>query len=185
MEPDRVGAVARSADPARGERRPGLAVVTVTRSPGAALDRFLDSVQAATTWPVRVVLADLGSTDGAPERAAQRDGVALLHLREDIGRAAGANRGVAELGPDVGWIAIADPDVEYGEGSLDELLAAAARHPRAGVLGPLVRDPDGPVRPSAGDLPAGRVLPALAGTLLGTAPAVAPAVEGPVGWLGG
>ncbi|MGH3569340.1 MAG: dTDP-Rha--alpha-D-GlcNAc-pyrophosphate polyprenol alpha-3-L-rhamnosyltransferase, partial [Pseudonocardia sp.] len=49
----------------------------------------------------------------------------------------------------------------------------------------LVRDPGGAVRPSAGDLPAGRVLPALAGTLLGTAPAVAPAVEGPVGWLGG
>lgn len=185
VEPDRCGVVARSADAVPGGQWLGLAVVTVTRSPGKALDRFLDSVQAATTGPVHVVLVDAGSTDGAPERAAQRDGVALLCLHEDIGRGAGANRGVVELGPDVGWIAIVAPDVEYGEGSLDELLAAAVRHPRAGALGPRVRDPGGTVRPSAWELPSSRMLPALVDTLLGAAPAVAPAAEGPVGWLGG
>ncbi|HEY8371180.1 MAG TPA: dTDP-Rha--alpha-D-GlcNAc-pyrophosphate polyprenol alpha-3-L-rhamnosyltransferase, partial [Pseudonocardiaceae bacterium] len=51
-----------------------LAVVTVTYSPGEVLDRFLDTLTKATSRRVRVVLADNGSVDGAPERAAERDG---------------------------------------------------------------------------------------------------------------
>lgn len=46
-----------------------IAVVTVTYFPGETLDRFLDTLSAATDRRVRVVLADNGSTDGAPERA--------------------------------------------------------------------------------------------------------------------
>src|SRR5581483_7484909 len=45
-----------------------LAVVTVTYSPGDTLETFLDSVVKATSRPLRVLLADNGSTDGAPER---------------------------------------------------------------------------------------------------------------------
>jgi N-acetylglucosaminyl-diphospho-decaprenol L-rhamnosyltransferase len=164
---------------------PPLAVVTVTRSPGEALDRFLDSLKAATTRPMRVVLADTGSTDGAPERAAERDGVTLLRIGEDVGRGAAVNRAVAGLGPEVEWVAVADPELEWGEGALDALLAAAERRPRAGVLGPLVRDPDGAVRASAWELPPARALPALAAAAGGRPPVASPAVEGTVGWLSG
>src|SRR3989442_9002213 len=55
-----------------------VGVVVVTYSPGEALDRFLDTLEKATTRPYRVVLADNGSTDGAPERAALRSRLALL-----------------------------------------------------------------------------------------------------------
>lgn len=132
---------------------PAAAVVSVTSSPGEALDRFLDSVKAATDRPVRVLVADLGSTDGAPERAAERDGVELLRLGEALAHAAAVNRAVAELGPTTDWIAVADPGVEWSDGALDELLAAAARHPRAGALGPAITHPDGAVQPSAWELP--------------------------------
>ena len=37
----------------------------------------------------------------------------------------------------------------WGPGSIDELLEAARRWPQAGTLGPLIRDPDGSVYPSA------------------------------------
>ncbi|HEX2299115.1 MAG TPA: glycosyltransferase, partial [Pseudonocardiaceae bacterium] len=84
-----------------------LAVVTVTYSPGATLETFLDSVAKATTRPVRVLLADNGSTDGAPERAAQRDGVSLLRIGENVGYGTAANRAVVELGPEVGWVVVA------------------------------------------------------------------------------
>jgi N-acetylglucosaminyl-diphospho-decaprenol L-rhamnosyltransferase len=126
-----------------------LAVVTVTYSPGETLERFLDSLTKATTRPVRVVLADNGSTDGAPEKAAGRDGVRLLRTGENLGYGAGANRGVAELPDDVGWVVIANPDVEWRPGSLDELLEAGERWPRGGAFGPLIREPNGTVYPSA------------------------------------
>ncbi len=48
---------------------------------------------------------------------------------------------------------VANPDVQWGPGSIDVLLDAAARWPRAGALGPLIRDPDGSVYPSARHLP--------------------------------
>jgi N-acetylglucosaminyl-diphospho-decaprenol L-rhamnosyltransferase len=131
-----------------------LAVVTVTYSPGETLAAFLDSLPAATTRPVRVVLADNGSVDGAPEKAAEREGVELLRIGENVGYGTAANRGIAQLGPEVGWVVVANPDLVFGEGSLDTLLAAAKRLPRAGALGPLIRDPDGAVYPSARRLPA-------------------------------
>src|SRR3954452_25084499 len=103
-----------------------LAAVTVTYSPGETLDRFLDTLAKATTLPVQVVLADNGSKDGEPERAAaERDDVTFLPTGGNIGYGGGLNRGVVALSDDVGWIVLANPDVEWGEGSLDKLLEAA------------------------------------------------------------
>jgi N-acetylglucosaminyl-diphospho-decaprenol L-rhamnosyltransferase len=131
-----------------------LAVVTVTYSPGDTLETFLDSVGKATSRPLRVLLADNGSIDGAPEHAMRRDGVQLLHIGENVGYGTAANRGIAEFGPEVGWVVVANPDIEWHPGSLDELLAAGERWPRAAALGPLIRQPDGAVYPSARLLPA-------------------------------
>ncbi|MCE0768257.1 glycosyltransferase family 2 protein [Pseudonocardia kujensis] len=130
-----------------------LAVVTVTYSPGDTLESFLDSLKAATARPTRVVLADNGSVDGAPERAAERDGVELLRIGENVGYGTAANRAVAGLGPEIGWVVVANPDLVWGEGAIDTLLEAATRWPRAGALGPLIREPDGTVYPSARLLP--------------------------------
>ncbi|MDQ2708380.1 MAG: glycosyltransferase family 2 protein [Actinomycetota bacterium] len=127
-----------------------LAVVTVTYSPGDSLAAFLDSLAQATNRPHTVVLADNGSLDGAPERAvAERPGVWLLRIGENVGYGSAANRAIAGLGREFGWVVVANPDVVWRPGSLDELLAAAERTPRAGALGPLIRDSDGVVYPSA------------------------------------
>ena len=128
-------------------------MVTVTYSPGETLETFLDSLVKASSRPLRVVLADNGSTDGAPERAARREGVSLLRIGENIGYGSAANRGIVQLGPEVGWVVVANPDIEWHPGSLDELLAAGQRWPRAGALGPLIRQPDATVYPSARLLP--------------------------------
>jgi N-acetylglucosaminyl-diphospho-decaprenol L-rhamnosyltransferase len=126
-----------------------LAVVIVTYSPGETLARCLDTLEKATTRPVKVVLADNGSTDGAPEQAAQRDNVELLHTGGNLGYGTGANRGVATLGPEYGWIVVANPDLEFGAGSLDTMIEAADRWPRGGAFGPLIREPSGRIYPSA------------------------------------
>nr|CTQ92874.1 dTDP-Rha:A-D-GlcNAc-diphosphoryl polyprenol, A-3-L-rhamnosyl transferase WbbL [Kibdelosporangium sp. MJ126-NF4] len=130
-----------------------LAVVTVTYSPGETIERFLDTLSTATERPTQVVMADNGSTDGAPEKAARRDGVRLLVTGENLGYGTAANRGVAEFGDEFGWVVVANPDIEWGPGSLDELLKAASRWPRGGAFGPLIRETNGEVYPSARLLP--------------------------------
>ncbi|MFI7675276.1 glycosyltransferase family 2 protein [Actinophytocola sp. NPDC049390] len=131
-----------------------LAVVIVTYSPGETLDRCLDTLTKATTRPYRVVLADNGSDDGAPEKAAAaRDNVTLLPTGGNLGYGTAANRGVATLGQEYGWIVVANPDLEFGDGSLDTLLAAADRWPRGGSFGPLIRQPTGEIYPSARMVP--------------------------------
>lgn len=131
----------------------GVAVIVVTYFPGETLERFLETLEKASSMDVGVVLVDNGSTDGAPERAAQRRGVRLVNTGENIGYGAAANRGVAELDDSVGWIVIANADLEWEARSLDELLDVAKRWPRGGTFGPLIRDLDGTVYPSARQLP--------------------------------
>ncbi len=130
-----------------------LIVVTVTYSPGPHLDRFLASLSHATDRPVTVVMADNGSTDGAPEEALARyPNTRLLRTGGNLGYGSAVNRAVSEYPKDKNdndFFVVANPDVQWGPRSIDIMLEAAARWPRAGSLGPLIRDPDGSVYPSA------------------------------------
>lgn len=135
-----------------------LVVVTVTYSPGSHLDRFLATLSHATDRPVTVVMADNGSTDGAPEQALERHpNTRLLRTGGNLGYGTAVNRAVAAIeqdsAADPDFLIVANPDVQWGPGSIDALLEAAGRWPDAGALGPLIRDPDGSVYPSARHLP--------------------------------
>jgi N-acetylglucosaminyl-diphospho-decaprenol L-rhamnosyltransferase len=170
-----------------------LRVVAVTYSPGTALDGFIASLAEATTRPVDVVLADNGSTDGAPERvAAARPEVRLLRTGGNVGYGAAVNAALADRA--AGWALVANPDVRFEPGSVDELLAVAARWPRAATVGPAIRTPDGELYPSARDLP--RLSTGTGHALLGWAWPANPWTaryrrereeprERPAGWLSG
>jgi N-acetylglucosaminyl-diphospho-decaprenol L-rhamnosyltransferase len=169
-----------------------LGVVVVTYSPGEALGRFLDTLEEATTRPYGVVLADNGSTDGEPERAALRPDVVLLRTGGNLGYGRAANLGVPQAPGE--WVLVANPDVTFEPGALDTLLAAAQRWPSAGSLGPAIVSPDGALYPSARSLPAlGRGIGhALCGWWWPANPWTAAyrrergtPEEGPVGWLSG
>ena len=130
-------------------------MVTVTYSPGPHLERFLATLALATERPVSVLLVDNGSTDGVPQAAVERyPHVRLFDTGSNLGYGTAINRGVERLAEDGepwvdDWLIVANPDVVWGPGSIDALLDAATRWPRAGALGPLIRDPDGSVYPSA------------------------------------
>ncbi|MDT7757195.1 MAG: N-acetylglucosaminyl-diphospho-decaprenol L-rhamnosyltransferase, partial [Mycobacterium sp.] len=129
-----------------------LTVVTVTYSPGPHLDRFLASLAHATDLPVTVVMADNGSADGAPEEALERHPDArLMRTGGNLGYGSAVNLAVAEYlkDSDAEFFIVANPDVQWGPRSIDVLLEAAERWQLAGSLGPLIRDPDGSVYPSA------------------------------------
>ncbi|MEV0946024.1 glycosyltransferase family 2 protein [Rhodococcus sp. NPDC049939] len=131
-----------------------LAVVTVTYSPGEHLEQFLATLAEATKEDPQVVMADNGSTDGAPEAADEaHEHVRLLRTGGNIGYGGAINRAVAEIDEKIEFVVVANPDVRWAPGSIDVLLEAAERWPRAGALGPLVLEPDGSVYPSARQVP--------------------------------
>ncbi len=176
-----------------------LPVVTVTYSPGPHLERFLASLSLATERPVCVVMADNGSTDGTPQAAVERyPNARLFDTGANLGYGTAVNRAVAKLAetPEVDddWVIVANPDVQWGPGSIDALLDAATRWPRAGALGPLIRDPDGSVYPSARHQPSlvRGSMHAVVGPLWKRNPWTAAyrqerlePTERPVGWLSG
>ncbi|MGV0154031.1 glycosyltransferase family 2 protein [Rhodococcus sp. GB-02] len=174
---------------------PKLAVVTVTYSPGEHLENFLSTLAEATTEKPQVIMADNGSTDGAPEAAdAKYEHVRLLRTGGNIGYGGAINRAVAEIDSSIEFVVISNPDVQWAPGSLDELVAAANRWPRAGALGPKVLEPDGSVYPSARTVPdiTSGVGHALLGTVWPKNPWTAryrqeneAVTERAVGWLSG
>jgi N-acetylglucosaminyl-diphospho-decaprenol L-rhamnosyltransferase len=131
-----------------------VGVVTVTYFSEDTIERFLDTLEKATEREVKVVVADNASVEGALERATvNRKNVQLLSIGENVGYGTAANRGVAELDDRYGWVVVVNPDLEWEPGSLDALLDAASRWPRGGAFGPLIKDLDGTVYPSARLLP--------------------------------
>jgi N-acetylglucosaminyl-diphospho-decaprenol L-rhamnosyltransferase len=170
-----------------------LDVVVVTYSPGAALAEFLDTLEKATTVRCAVVLADNGSTDGSVEAAAaERENVRLLTTGGNLGYGRAANAGAA-IGH-AEFVLVANPDISWQPGALDELLAVADQWPAAGSFGPLIQTPTGEIYPSARELPslqagAGHALcgwwwPSNPWTARYRREQHAPAV-GAVGWLSG
>jgi N-acetylglucosaminyl-diphospho-decaprenol L-rhamnosyltransferase len=147
------------------------AVVTVTRAGRPDPGRLLGSLPAASACPVRAVVADTAAAAPTPAP----NGVEVVRLVEDVGRPAAVNRAVAGLPDAVGWVVIAEPEACWAPGSLDVLLRAAARHPRAGLVGPRLLGP-------AGAVPSGGELPTVLAAARGRVPVGVPGA-GPVGWL--
>jgi N-acetylglucosaminyl-diphospho-decaprenol L-rhamnosyltransferase len=123
-------------DPVR-EYGGALVVVTVTRRGRPSVDGLRASLPTGT----RLVVADTASS------ARHGD---VVRLAEDVGWAAAVNRAVAGLEPDVGWVVLAAPGLRWRHGAIEVLRAAAARYPRAGMLGSALH---GVPLPTAGPLP--------------------------------
>ncbi|AHI21994.1 glycosyltransferase family 2 protein [Corynebacterium vitaeruminis] len=142
-----------------------IAVITVTYSPGEYLDAFLDSVPEATASPTLSILADNGSTDGAPEKAAaERDGVEFWPTGGNVGYGSAINfaarrlREMKEEGEiDEEFFVFSNPDVVFDKGSIDEMIACARRWMDKGhavaCVGPYIRQSDGSAYPSARAVP--------------------------------
>ncbi|SDR16645.1 N-acetylglucosaminyl-diphospho-decaprenol L-rhamnosyltransferase [Tsukamurella pulmonis] len=176
---------------------PTIAVVTVTYSPGEHLENFLASIDGAFSGAApRVLMADNGSVDGSPEAAdAAHLEAELLRTGANLGYGGAINYAAARLDLDaIDFLLISNPDVVFGPGAIDALVEAAARHPEAGSLGPLIRDPDGTVYPSARAVPSMRfgIGHALLGTVWKSNPwtrayqqSQAEVAEREAGWLSG
>ena len=87
----------------------------------------------------------------------------VLRNRGNRGFSAAANQGVRAT--DAPFVLLLNPDAEVVGGTLDALLKVARERERAGVVGLLVRNPDGSIQPSARKVPG--LLEGLAHAFLG------------------
>ena len=136
-------------------------MVTVTFSPGEHLAQLVASLEEATGRQVLLVCADNGSTDGAPQAAAERfSHVEFLPTGGNIGYGAAINAAARALQPrrargeiDPEAFLVVNPDVQFRPGSLDELMRCLRAVPRAGAAGPRIEEADGSAYPSARQVP--------------------------------
>lgn len=144
-----------------GHHQPALAVVTVTYSPGAHLETLIESLEGATRQRAVLICADNGSTDGAPQRAAENHGnVEFLPTGGNVGYGAAINaaertfrqyRDAGEVDP--GCILIVNPDVRFTPGAIDAMVECLRSNQQAGAVGPRIQEADGSIYPSAREVP--------------------------------
>jgi len=133
---------------------PRWSVVVVNYEAGEQLVGCVLSLLADTSagGAPEVVVVDNGSTDGsAEELAAALPGVRLVRPGTNLGYATAANRGIAATTAPV--VAVCNPDIELEPGTAAALLARFDAEPDLGALGPMVRNRDGSVYPSARSVP--------------------------------
>ena len=128
-----------------------LAVVIVNFNTGPWLERCLRSLVAARGDLVTDVLViDNASQDGSADVA---EALGARLIRNAINRylSPAWNQGAADT--DAPYLLFLNPDTEWFHGTLADLVGVAAAYPRAGIVGPLLRNPDGTVYPSGRRFP--------------------------------
>jgi N-acetylglucosaminyl-diphospho-decaprenol L-rhamnosyltransferase len=130
---------------------PELAVVIVNFNTGTYLERCLASLETHRgDIATDILVVDNASHDGS-QLAARLDGVRLVENAENVYLSPAWNQG-AEL-TDAPYLLFLNPDTEWWNGTLADLVAVAREHPRAGIVGPLVRNMDGSLYPTGRPFP--------------------------------
>jgi N-acetylglucosaminyl-diphospho-decaprenol L-rhamnosyltransferase len=134
---------------------PDLDIVIVNYNAGEHLHRCIDSILAHDNddedVDVRIVVVDNASHDGSAKQLVELHPFELIENEENRGFAAAANQGI--LAGTAPYVFILNPDAEVSAGTLSAFVKLADDRPMAGVIGPLVRDPDGSIYPSARKIP--------------------------------
>jgi N-acetylglucosaminyl-diphospho-decaprenol L-rhamnosyltransferase len=142
-----------------------LAVVIVNYNAGACLERCLASL-GTHRGDVRldVLVIDNASSDGSHTAAiAAHPWVRLIENPENVYLSPAWNQGIRAT--EAPFVLLLNPDTEWFAGTLSGYVSVARRHPRAGLIGPLVRNPDGTVYASGRPFPS--ILDAVGHAFLG------------------
>ena len=140
-----------------GVVRPTVAVVSVSYGSEDELRAMLGSLPVAASEPPLVVVADNLPTSGTTREVVTAAGGTYLPMRANLGYGGAINEVVRGLPEDVEWVMITNPDVVFHPSAIDRMLAAGAGSADIGAVGPIVRNDDGSVYPSAREVPGIRV----------------------------
>ena len=130
-----------------------LAVVIVNFNTGAYLERCLASIDAHRgDVALDVLVIDNASRDGSHvDAVARHPWTRLIENPENVYLSPAWNQGLRET--HAPFVLLLNPDAELWRGTLTELVAVARAHPRAGIVGPRILNPDGTVYASGRAFP--------------------------------
>jgi N-acetylglucosaminyl-diphospho-decaprenol L-rhamnosyltransferase len=130
-----------------------LAVVTVSYYSADVLVPFLESVhQSSSSDPDIVVVNNAVDDEGLGAAVASSPRARLLESGSNLGYGKAMNLGAKNV-ETVDWLLLANPDLTFAPGAIDELVRVGASDPSIAIVGPLIRTPAGEVYPSARRLP--------------------------------
>ncbi len=132
---------------------PRLGVVTVSYGSDDVLRELLASIPDAAREPVAIVVADNLPSEGDAAGIAAEFGADYLALPDNPGYGGAVNAGAAQLPASVEWLLVVNPDAALAPGSLDTLAKRGASDQLIGAVGPLIRNADGSIYPSARAVP--------------------------------
>lgn len=126
-----------------------IAVIIVSYNTAALLRACLDSLRSSTL-PLEVIVVDNGSHDGSPALVREAfPEVRLIEAGHNAGFAGGNNLGLAAIGPDAHIVLLLNPDTVVHPGAIEAMAAFLEAHPRVGLVGPRLLNPDGTLQPAA------------------------------------
>jgi GT2 family glycosyltransferase len=129
-----------------------VSVVVPARNAAPTLARALESLRAQELdAPYEVVVVDNGSSDGSADVVRELLPGATVIEQENVGLAAGWNRGLAAAGGR--YVLILNSDAWLTDGSLRRLVRFADERPEAAVVGPRLLNPDGTLQRSVRGFP--------------------------------
>jgi N-acetylglucosaminyl-diphospho-decaprenol L-rhamnosyltransferase len=130
-----------------------LAVVIVSYDAGDDLTRCVGSLEKHRgDLAIDVLVIDNGSTDGSHLVAKkEHPWIRLVENGSNRYLSPAWNQGAAAT--DAPLLLFLNPDTEWFRGTLEDLVRVARANPDAGVVGPMVRNPDGTVYPSGRTFP--------------------------------
>jgi N-acetylglucosaminyl-diphospho-decaprenol L-rhamnosyltransferase len=125
----------------------------VNYNTGDYLERCLASLETHRgDVDIDVLVIDNASVDGSHTRAiATHPWSRLIENRENVYLSPAWNQGIRAT--DAPYVLLLNPDTEWWAGTLADYVAVARAHPRAGIVGPMIRNLDGTVYPSGRPLP--------------------------------
>jgi N-acetylglucosaminyl-diphospho-decaprenol L-rhamnosyltransferase len=129
-----------------------VAGIVVVHEPTPDLERCLAALRPQVDE--LVVVANLPGTTA--------EGARVIENEQPAGFAANANRGIAAT--TAPFVVLCNPDTEAAPGAIRILREFAEEHPRAGIVGPELRHPDGSLNPSR------RRFPTVGGTIVRRTP---------------
>ncbi|MGZ8596786.1 MAG: glycosyltransferase family 2 protein [Actinomycetota bacterium] len=130
-----------------------LAVVIVNFNAGAYLERCLASLERHRgDIALDVLVIDNASHDGShTEAIAAHPWARLIANPSNFYLSPAWTQGIAATSAP--YVLVLNPDVEWWKGTLADYVRVARAHPRAGIVGPLVRNSDGTVYESGRPFP--------------------------------
>ena len=130
-----------------------LAVVIVNYNTRGYLERCLASLETHRgDITTDVLVIDNASRDNSHRRAvAAHPWARVIENRRNVYLSPAWNQGIGTT--DAPYVLLLNPDAEWLHGTLADYVAAARENPKAGIVGPAIRNPDGSMYPSGRPFP--------------------------------